>query len=196
MEEQHPINILPVAHRGSMLPLRTEKQPPPDLKLLLLFSGTEEQDRAAVSKFLVLRLAPLLLSRMEEQRINKLQAARMLMLRSQREQDLINIVPLQRQLALRASLRATALLQKSHPNRRSRKTNLTQIALLRLRRACRQEKPSSHHVTIAPRSPCVEEVVRTRVTHRVTDVTVIWFIRECSGLSSISANLIFEASLT
>src|SRR6185312_15298941 len=102
MEEQHPINILPVAHRGSMLPLRTEKQPPPDLKLLLLFS--EEQDRAAVSKFLVLRLAPLLLSRMEEQRINKLQAARMLMLRSQREQDLINIVPLQRQLALRASL--------------------------------------------------------------------------------------------
>src|SRR4029078_3386226 len=27
------------------------------------------------------------------------------------------------------------------------------------------------------------------------DVTVIWFIRECSGLSSISANLIFEASL-
>ena len=148
MEEQHPINILPVAHRGSMLPLRTEKQPPPDLKLLLLFSGTEEQDRAAVSKFLVLRLAPLLLSRMEEQRINKLQAARMLMLRSQREQDLINIVPLQRQLALRASLRATALLQKSHPNRRSRKTNLTQIALLRLRRACRQEKGTCPHHTM------------------------------------------------
>ena len=132
-----------------MLPLRTEKQPPPDLKLLLLFSGTEEQDRAAVSKFLVLRLAPLLLSRMEEQRINKLQAARMLMLRSQkREQDLINIVPLQRQLALRASLRATALLQKSHPNRRSRKTNLTQIALLRLRRACRQEKGAYPHHTM------------------------------------------------
>jgi len=148
MEEQHPINILPVAHRGSMLPLRTEKQPPPDLKLLLLFSGTEEQDRAAVSKFLVLHLAPLLLSRMEEQRINKLQAARMLMLRSQREQDLINIVPLQRQLALRASLRATALLQKSHPNRRSRKTNLTQIALLRLRRACRQEKGAYPHHTM------------------------------------------------
>src|SRR5690242_3871177 len=114
----------------------------------------EEQHRVAVSKFLVLRLAPLLLSRMEEQRINKLQAARMLMPRSQREQDLINIVPLQRPLALRASLRAIALLQKARPNRRSRKTNLIKIALLRLRRACSCYSSRSRQAGGSCPTPC------------------------------------------
>jgi hypothetical protein len=96
----------------------------------------EDQGLASARKFLVLHPA-LLLSQMKEQKRPVSQAARMLAMRraQKAEQDLTNMlwankmVPLQRQLAARASLRAI-------PNRTSRKTNLTKTALMRLRRAC------------------------------------------------------------